>query len=95
MGPVVFWKYVIVRGAGLGPARGTSWQRTIREQRKAIGLRIEKTPSLQVSLSDADWLAQTWADAVAMAVNETSLDVFPEELPWSSTEILSLTFYPE
>jgi hypothetical protein len=30
-----------------------------------------------------------------MAVNETSLDVFPEELPWSSTEILSLTFYPE
>src|ERR1700730_6941835 len=76
LAPLLKWQYQSDR-------RGTSWQRTIREQRKAIGLRIKKTPSLQVSLSDADWLAETWADAVAMAGNETSLHVFPEGLPGS------------
>ena len=37
--------------------RGSSGSRTIKEQRKAIAAAIRQTPSLQASLSDADWLA--------------------------------------
>ncbi len=33
--------------------RGASWQRTIKEQRKAITLEIKSTPSLKVSLNVA------------------------------------------
>ncbi|KND55735.1 Beta-glucosidase/6-phospho-beta-glucosidase/ beta- galactosidase [Candidatus Paraburkholderia kirkii] len=75
--------------------RGSSWQRTIREQRRAVGVALQKTPSLRNSLSDADWLTGTWADAVSRAVEETGLDVFPEDLPWSTEQILSTEFYPE
>jgi hypothetical protein len=75
--------------------RGSSWQRTIREQRRAVGVALQKTPSLRSSLSDADWLTGTWADAVSKAVEETGLDVFPEDLPWSTEKVLSTEFYPE
>jgi Domain of unknown function DUF29 len=75
--------------------RGSSWQRTIKEQRRAVGVALQKTPSLRSSLSDADWLTGTWADAVSKAVEETGLDVFPEDLPWSTEHILSTEFYPE
>lgn len=36
--------------------RGSSWSRTIKEQRKAIAAAMRQTPSLKASLSDADWL---------------------------------------
>ena len=75
--------------------RGSSWQRTIKEQRRTVGVALQKTPSLTTSLRDPDWLVGTWADAVSKAVEETGLDVFPEDLPWSTEEILSPEFYPE
>ncbi len=34
--------------------RGSSWQRTIREQRKSILLRVRKTPSLKSCLTDSE-----------------------------------------
>jgi Domain of unknown function DUF29 len=75
--------------------RGSSWQRTIREQRKAIALRIKKTPSLRTSLADSDWIDETWADAVSKAVEETGLDTFPDACTWSVETIISQEFYPE
>ncbi len=75
--------------------RGASWQRTIKEQRKAITLEIKSTPSLKVSLNDSDWLAKIWADAVAKAVDETGLDVFPEACTWTTEQILDQEFFPE
>ena len=75
--------------------RGSSGQRTIREQRRAVGVALQKTPSLRNSLSDEGWLTGTWADAVSKAVEETGLDVFPEDLPWSTEQLLSTEFYPE
>ena len=75
--------------------RGASWQRTIREQRKAITLEIKSTPSLKVSLNDSDWLAKIWADAVARAIDETGLDVFPESCPWTTEQILNQEFLPD
>ncbi|MFM2057197.1 MAG: hypothetical protein RLY71_1582 [Pseudomonadota bacterium] len=75
--------------------RGSSWSRTIKEQRKAIAAAMRQTPSLKASLSDADWLAGTWADAVTKAVDETGLDSFPEDCPWSMDQVLSVDFLPE
>jgi len=61
--------------------RGSSWQRTIREQRRAITARVRETPGLQSSLSDPDWWEGTWADALTKAIEETGLDHFPEDCP--------------
>ncbi len=49
--------------------RGSSWQRTIKEQRRAVGVGValQKTPSLNTSLRDSGWLTGTWADAVSKA----------------------------
>jgi hypothetical protein len=76
--------------------RGSSWTRTLKEQRKAIAAAIRQTPSLKASsLSDPDWLAGVWADAVTKAVDETGLDSFPEDCPWSMEQVLSAEFFPE
>jgi hypothetical protein len=75
--------------------RGSSWTRTLKEQRKAIAAAIRQTPSLKASLSDSDWLAGVWADAVTKAVDETGLDSFPEDCPWSMEQVLTEEFFPE
>ena len=75
--------------------RGSNWTRTIKEQRKAIAAAMRQTPSLKASLTDVDWLAGTWADAVSKAVDETGLDSFPEDCPWSMDEVLAAEFFPE
>jgi hypothetical protein len=74
--------------------RGSSWTRTLKEQRKAIAAAIRQTPSLKASLSDPDWLAGVWADAVTKAVDETGLDNFPEDCPWSMEQVLTEEFFP-
>ncbi|MFM8444693.1 MAG: DUF29 domain-containing protein [Methylococcus sp.] len=64
--------------------RTASWQRTITEQRKGIKKRLSKSPGLQQPvLTDADWQAEIWADAVAQAASETGLADFPEDCQWS------------
>jgi len=75
--------------------RGTSWQRTIKEQRKAIAIELEDTPSLKVSLKSESWMRKVWADSVAKAVDETGLDDFPESCTWTSEQILDPDFFPE
>ena len=75
--------------------RGSSWTRTLKEQRKAIAAALRQTPSLKASLSDADWLAGVWADAVTKAVDETGLDNFPDDCPWSMAQVLAEDFSPE
>lgn len=75
--------------------RGSSWQRTIKEQRRAIAAHITETPSLRASLRNDIWFEGVWADAVAKAVEETGLDLFPEDCPLSVEQILSRDYYPE
>jgi len=76
--------------------RSVSWRATIREQRKAIKRRIERTPSLTRSLSDSDWVEDAWLDARIQAAHETGLpfDHFPEFLPWGMGDILSVDWLP-
>jgi Domain of unknown function DUF29 len=75
--------------------RGSSWQRTIKEQRRAIIERLSRTPSLKPVLQDASWQREIWADAVSKAVEETGLDVFPDTNPWTADQMLSDAFYPD
>lgn len=60
-----------------------SWRRTIIEQRKGIKKRIARSPGLRPMLTDADWQAEIWADAVAQAASATGLADFPETCQWS------------
>jgi hypothetical protein len=76
--------------------QGSSWQSTIREQRKALTRRLQKTPSLQSCLNDGTWWEDCWLDARSDASGETGLafDLFPEYCPWASSEILDPDWLP-
>ncbi len=77
-----------------GALRSRSWERTIREQRRAIRLHVAAVPSLEATLVDDSWLASVWSDAVSKATEETGLADFPEVCPWSQDEILDPEFLP-
>jgi hypothetical protein len=81
------WQYLPGRQSG-------SWQRTIKEQRKAIARRLKNTPSLKVSIHDAEWFEDAWGDAVSIAIQETGMDSFPEVCPWTIENILSENWLP-
>lgn len=75
--------------------QGASWHRTISEQRKGIKKRLAKSPGLQPVLTDADWRAEIWADAVALAASDTGLAEFPDDCPWSwQEEVLAEAWLP-
>ncbi|TAM52286.1 MAG: DUF29 domain-containing protein [Paraburkholderia sp.] len=75
--------------------RGSSWQRTIKEQRRALVEHLEEAPSLKRSLTDVHWIRKTWADAVSKAVEETDLALFPEACPWTMEQAMNPEFLPE
>lgn len=76
--------------------RGASWEKTIKAQRKEIRYALDESPSLAPKLEEPRWLDMVWSRAVAQAVNETGLDCFPEECPWSvQDEVLAETWQPE
>jgi hypothetical protein len=75
--------------------RGTSWERTVKAQRKEIAYSLEESPSLKTKLADLAWLDVVWSRALAIATSETGLDLFPEDLPWSVEQVLDSTFYPQ
>ena len=76
--------------------RGASWEKTVKAQRKEIGYVLDESPSLGPKLQEPRWLDMVWARAVAQAVNESGLDCFPEECPWSiEGEVLRESWFPE
>jgi hypothetical protein len=75
--------------------RGSSWQRTIKEQRKAVLRRLKNTPSLKVSINDTEWLEDAWGDAVSITIHETGMDCFSEVCPWTIANILSEDWLPD
>ncbi|MEO8408293.1 MAG: DUF29 domain-containing protein [Oxalobacteraceae bacterium] len=76
--------------------RGSSWEATIHTQRNSIERRIRKTPSLKASLSDADWWADAWDDAVNAASKETGMAYtdFPDVCSWSQEQVMDHHFLP-
>ena len=76
--------------------RGSSWERTIREQRKSIHKRLARSPGLQPMLTSENWQGEIWSDAVALAASETGLANFPDDCPWSlEQEVLLETWLPQ
>ena len=76
--------------------RSASWYNTARVQRRMVERRLKRTPSLRPLLSDADWLADVWDDAVIQAVKETGMgvDSFPETCPWPMAEMMLNDWMP-
>lgn len=74
--------------------RSQGWQRTMRDQRAAIGRRLAKMPSLQPLLDDEEWLADVFNDAVRLAFEQTGLEEFPGTCPWTINQILDPGFQP-
>lgn len=75
--------------------RGSSWQRTIKEQRRAIARRLKKTPSLRSDLQDSEWWEDVWGDAAGAAWTEAGLENLPDLCPWTADEILDESFWPD
>lgn len=75
--------------------RGSSWETTIRNQRKAVALRLKKTPSLKADFGDEEWWDVAWGDAVYRAEQETGLKDLPSNCPWSADQIMDAGFLPE
>jgi hypothetical protein len=74
--------------------RGSSWTRTINNQRVLIKRRIKRTPSLKRSLDDKEWWGDAWLDAQVLAERETGLVDFPAECPWTGSQTIDLEFFP-
>ncbi len=75
--------------------RGPSWEITIRNQRRGILRRLEKTPSLQPGLADPDWWMDVWDDATAQVASAAGLSEFPEVCPWPSDQVLAEDWLPD
>lgn len=77
--------------------RSVSWTLTIKEQRRLLVRRIQKTPSLSPMLVDPEWIDEIWVDAKALAEKETGLDIgtYPQVCPWVMTQVLAEDWLPE
>lgn len=75
--------------------RGKGWTLTIKEQRRKIARRLEKSPSLKRELSEM--AVESYGDAILSAARETGLDEenFPPEMPWTLADALREDFMPE
>jgi hypothetical protein len=77
--------------------RGSSWKRTIDDQRKRLKRVIGIVPSLNGLLCDREWFEDAWNDGLLMAAKETEkeADTFPAACPWTTDEIMNNNFYPD
>ena len=75
--------------------RGTSWQATIRLQRRDLTRHIRDNPSLKANLDEA--ISYAYGSAIIEAVGETGLleGTFPTACPWSFEQIMAEDFWPE
>lgn len=74
---------------------GHSWRVTIAEQRRRLRKLLRESPSLRARL--ADFVAETYSDAVAAAVIETGIKaaIFPAHCPWTIEQVMDEEFWPE
>lgn len=75
--------------------RSNSWRSTIREHRQRIQRAFKESPSLQEYFQEI--LAEAYQDARELAADETglSLQIFPENCPFSMKEILNADYLPD
>ena len=82
------WKYQ----PGL---RGSSWRRTIWEQRQQLASIVEDSPSLREYLKRQ--IGERYLGASLEAAEESgiAIGVFPSECPFTPEQALDLEFFPE
>jgi hypothetical protein len=74
--------------------QGKSWRLTIQIQRQDVKYALDETPSLRAKVFDARWWQSVWGKALAQAIGETGMDVFPEVCPWTFDEIMTEDWLP-
>ncbi len=74
--------------------RSTSWQRTIAQQRQAISLLLQESPSLKPGF--AEQAGQAYADGARLAAIEMRREVkdLPASCPYTMAQLLDLDFLP-
>lgn len=75
--------------------RGSSWESSIRIQRRQVERHLRDNPSLKAKLPEV--LADAYQDAVIAAAEETRLaeSIFPSECPWPFESISAPDFWPD
>mgnify|MGYP006433088229 CR=1 FL=1 len=75
--------------------RSSSWNGTIREQRKQLAELLNDSPSLKPRLEDD--LQDSYISASLLAAGETGLSetTFPEHCPFSIDQLLDQDFWPD
>ena len=74
--------------------RGSSWEATIKIQRRDLTRHLADNPSLNGKLAEA--IADAYGDAIIAAAGETDLaeDIFPAVCPWSFKRMMAEDFWP-
>jgi hypothetical protein len=74
--------------------RSNSWEGSIVEQRIQIMRLLKSAPSLKNYCPEA--IADAYPDAVKIAVRETKLvaEIFPNDCPYTITQLLDESFFP-
>jgi len=82
------WRFQPVR-------RGSSWEATVRVQRRDLTVHLVDNPSLKAKVPEA--IEQAYGNALIQAADETGLpeSTFPAECPWSFETIMDAEFWPE
>lgn len=73
--------------------RSTSWELTIKEQRKRLAKHLKENPSLKAVLADS--IGDAYELAVLGATRETGLKDFPEKCPYTLEQLFDSKFFPE
>lgn len=74
--------------------RGSSWQATVRVQRRDLARHIYRNPSLQPHISEATTYAYENARIEAAAETVLPEEVFPAACPWQFEQIMDERFWP-
>jgi len=75
--------------------KGSSWEFTIKEQRKRIAILLKKNPSLYSVLDES--FTEAYEFAVSSAAQATHLEesTFPAQCPWTFEQVMAPDFWPE
>lgn len=71
-----------------------NWRSSINEQRILLLRLLREIPSLKRECENA--IAEVYSEALGLAIDETGLteSTFPQQCPYSVTELLDKQFYP-
>jgi hypothetical protein len=81
------WQFQPVR-------RGSSWQTSVRVQRRDLKAHMQDNPSLRAKLPEA--IEQAYGTAIIEAADQTGLleSTFPATCPWSFGQLMDDGFWP-